>query len=107
MALLPEGGESYLLTFKTQEEVGVKAVTDSDGLHVKLSPIPIGEWMYINGNFREARQVEVYDMRGVKRLHKAGVLPGQGVYMGALSAGLYYITVDTDKGVFRTKVLKR
>ena len=107
VALLPEGGESYLLTFKTQEEVGVKAVTDSDGLHVKLSPIPIGEWMYINGNFREARQVEVYDMRGVKRLHKAGVLPGQGVYMGALSAGLYYITVDTDKGVFRTKVLKR
>lgn len=107
VALLPEGGESYMLTFKTQEEVGVKAVTDSDGLHVKLSPIPIGEWMYISGNFREARRVEFYDMRGIKRLNVANMVPGKGVYMGSLRAGLYYVTVTTDRGVFRTKVLKR
>lgn len=107
VTLLPEGGESYMLTFKTQEEVGVKAVTDSDSLHVKLSPIPIGEWMYISGNFREARRVEVYDMRGIKRLNVANMVPGKGVYMGSLRAGLYYVTVTTDRGVFRTKVLKR
>lgn len=79
----------------------------TDGIKVILSPLPIEDWLYVNGNFGKIQQVEVYDMRGVKRLHKAGVLPGQGVYTGALPAGIYYITVDTDKGVFRTKVLKR
>ena len=108
VALLPEGGESYLLTFKTQEEVGIKEVANTpDGLRVRLSPLPMGDWLYVNGNFGKIQQVEVYDMRGVKRLHKTGMLYGQGIFTGGLTAGLYYVTVSTDKGVFRTKVLKR
>ena len=108
VAFLPEGGESYLLTFKTQEEVGIKEVANTpDGLRVRLSPLPMGDWLYVNGNFGKIQQVEVYDMRGVKRLHKTGMLYGQGIFTGGLTAGLYYVTVSTDKGVFRTKVLKR
>lgn len=108
MAIAPDMTESDVAEFVyiVDGSDGIDEVS-TDGIKVILSPLPIEDWLYVNGNFGMTQQVEVYDMRGVKRLHKAGVLPGQGVYTGALSAGLYYITVDTDKGVFRTKVLKK
>ena len=65
------------------------------------------DWLFANGNFGIMKQVTVIDMRGIKRLQKSNALPGQGLYIGGLSAGLYYVIVDTDKGVFRTKVLKK
>ena len=108
MAIAPDMAESDVAEFIyiVDGSDGIDEV-GTDGLKVILSPLPIEDWLYVNGNFGMIQQVEVYDMRGVKRLHKAGVLPGLGVYTGSLPTGLYYITVDTDKGVFRTKVLKR
>ena len=108
IAIAPDMTESDVAEFVyiVDGSDGIDEVS-TDGLKVILSPLPIEDWLYVNGNFGKIQQVEVYDMRGVKRLHKTGILPGQGVYTGVLPTGLYYITVDTDKGVFRTKVLKR
>lgn len=107
IAQLPDGGESYLLAFQAPEVVGVKAMVQSDDLQIQLSPLPIGSWLSINGNFSEVHSFALYDMQGMKRLELAGLWPGQNVYTGSLPVGIYYAIVNTDKGIHRTKVLKR
>lgn len=89
----------------TGQDLGLNEIHSNDNL--RLSPLPMGDWLYVEGCFNEANFIEIYDMRGLRRICSKLVLPGQGVYTGSLPTGLYYITVDTDKGVFRTKVLKR
>ena len=80
---------------------------DSDALRIKITPIPIHDMMYISGNFNTLRMVNIYDMRGVKCLTAQNVQPDQSIYVGKLSAGIYYIQIVTDRGVYSTKVLKR
>lgn len=79
----------------------------SDALHIKITPIPVRNMMYISGNFSEIRMVNIYDMRGVKCLTAQNVQPDQRIYVGRLSAGIYYIQIVTDRGVYNAKVLKR
>lgn len=80
---------------------------DSDALRIKIAPIPIRDMMYISGNFSTLRVVNIYDMRGVKCLTAQNVQPDQNIYVGKLSAGIYYIQIITDRGVYSVKVLKR
>ena len=89
-----------------EEEVGtgLKSI-GNDALQMSIAPIPLREYMYITGNFKGIRQVDIYDMRGIKRVCANNAR--QGVYVGHLNAGIYYVVVSTDKGTYRAKVLKR
>ena len=78
-----------------------------DALRIKITPIPVYDQMYISGNFKEIRMVNIYDMRGVKCLSAQNAQPEQSIYVGHLTAGIYYIQIVTDRGVYSAKVLKR
>lgn len=78
-----------------------------DALRIKITPIPVYDQMYISGNFKEIRMVNIYDMRGIKCLSAQSAQPEQSIYVGHLNAGIYYIQIVTDKGVYSAKILKR
>lgn len=108
--------ESSSYTITVDRDIDIEALFDediitelkpveNDDLQVRLAPISLREYMYITGNFNEIRQVDIYDMRGIKSVTAKNVQ--QGLYVGHLSTGIYYVLVSTDKGVYRAKVLKR
>ena len=100
--------ETWLLNFEEQDIVkveDVKGVADHERL--LLSPMPLSSWMYLSGNFREVRMVEVYDMRGIRQIQAINLQSGQGIYVGNLRPGIYHVRATTDNGVYTTKVLKR
>lgn len=81
--------------------------TDGDALRINIEPLPLSNYMYITGNFKEIRNVFIYDIRGIKVLGEGNVQSGQGIYVGKLNQGIYYMQIATDRGVYRTKVLKK
>lgn len=100
--------ETWLLNFEEQDIVkveDVKGVADHERL--LLSPMPLSSWMYLSGNFREVRMVEVYNMRGIRQIQAINLQSGQGIYVGNLRPGIYHVRAMTDNGVYTTKVLKR
>lgn len=80
---------------------------DGNVLRVNIEPLPLSNYMYITGNFKEIRNVFIYDIRGIKVLGEGDVQSGQGIYVGKLNKGIYYMQIATDRGVYRTKVLKK
>ena len=92
--------------FKEKVTTGIQSL-DSEALQVSIRPLPLRENMYITGNFKEVHQVSIYDINGIKVLGANEIPSGQGIFVGRLKAGIYYILVATDRGVYRAKVLKR
>ena len=86
--------------------VGI-AQQSADDLIVRISPIPLGDWMTFEGNFNEIRRVEVVDMRGINMLQGRNLQRGQSLDCSRLSAGVYHVTVETERGKYLAKVLKR
>ena len=80
---------------------------DGDALRINIEPLPLSNYMYITGNFKEIRNVFIYDIRGINVLGEGNVQSGQGIYVGKLNKGIYYMQIATDRGVYRTKVLKK
>lgn len=103
--------ETWLLTFEErQEQVGIDDVTpDGSGSResIFITPLPLGDQMFVRGNFKEIRQLAVYDMQGVKHLQATGLRPGQQVSTSSLAKGVYHVVVCTEKGIYTKKVLKR
>lgn len=107
VADLTTADETFLLTFreKTEEELKIedaKAFT-SNGIHFRH----MGDMLYVSGNFGEAQSIDIYDLRGLRRVHHGRLLTGQGIYTGGLPAGIYQVVVRTDNGTYRAKVLKK
>ena len=90
--------------FVKQAATGIE-LSNNDVLRINIAPIPLGEYMYITGNFKEIRQINIYNMQGIKVLNTKNVQ--QGVSVGRLNAGIYYVNISTEKGNYRAKVLKR
>ena len=63
--------------------------------------------MFVSGNFKEIQHVSIYDMRGIKCLGLDNIQSGQGIYVSNLKTGIYYVQIVTDRGIYRTKVIKR
>lgn len=91
-----------------KEDVSTGIVSMADGkLKVLISPIPIDSRMYITGNFNEIRQVNVYNMSGIKCLSKSHVQAKEGINTSKLATGVYFVVISTDQGICRTKVVKK
>ena len=90
--------------FVKQAATGIE-LSNNDVLRINIAPIPLGEYMYITGNFKEIRQINIYNMQGIKVISTKDVQ--QGVSVGRLNAGIYYVNISTEKGNYRAKVLKR
>ena len=92
--------------FKEQITTGIQDA-EEEALNVSITPLPLQEHIYINGNFNEIEYVNIYSMNGSKVVGAYNVQPQEEIYVGMLQAGIYFIVVETDRGVFRTKVIKR
>ena len=103
--------ENWLLTFEErQEETAIQNVlADQTGCQerIVITPLPLGERLYVKGNFSEIQQLTVYDMNGLKRLQSNHLRQGEPVYTGHLPAGVYHVQLHTDRGIYSQKVLKR
>lgn len=83
------------------------AYMSEEMLKVRIALLPLGNWMYLSGNFHDIQQVNVFDMSGIKRISKSHVMTDEGIYIGHLTPGIYFIVISTDRGIYRTKVIKR
>ena len=103
--------ETWLLTFEERPEevsIGDMLASNADERErIVITPLPLGEQMFVKGSFSEIRQLTVYDMRGMKRLQRQHLRQGEGVFTGQLPAGVYHVQVCTDRGVYTQKVLKQ
>ena len=103
--------ETWLLTFEEHSEEttvhNVQADNGDERDRIVITPLPLGEQMFVKGNFNEIRQLTVYDLNGMKRLQRQHLRQGEGVFTGQLPAGIYHIQVCTDNGVYTQKVIKR
>ena len=84
---------------------GIETPTTDADMHVRISAR--GDWLTVTGDFRELRSVDVYDLRGMKRIQTMRVQAGQAVYIGLLPRGVYDVQVATDRGTMHVKMLKR
>lgn len=85
----------------------IKVISAEDGTKLIITPLPLGEQMFIIGDFNEIYRVSIYDMRGAKCLESLDVKQEQGVYTGMLKSGVYLVQIVTDKGVHSVKVIKK
>ena len=89
-----------------EEDTGIHHI-DSDELKVLISPLPLRDVMYITGNFQVVRNLSIYNMNGVKVLTRDNIQSNQAIDVGKFNAGIYLVQVVTDRGIYRTKILKR
>lgn len=92
--------------FKESVFTGLQPL-EGDALHVTITPLPLRDNMFVSGNFKEIQHVSIYDMRGIKCLGLDNIQSGQGIYVSNLKTGIYYVQIVTDRGIYRTKVIKR
>ena len=92
--------------FKESVFTGLQPL-EGDALHVTITPLPLRDNMFVSGNFKEIQHVSIYDMRGIKCLGLNNIQSGQGIYVSNLKTGIYYVQIVTDRGIYRTKVIKR
>lgn len=92
--------------FREQITTGIQDA-EEEALNVSITPLPLQDHIYINGNFNEIEYVNIYSMNGSKVVGAYNVQPQEEIYIGMLQAGIYFIVVETDRGIFRTKVIKR
>ena len=109
VASLPAEGDSYLLTFKTHEEVGISEVMASgSGGELQLRLTTHGDWLIISGEGSdEMMDVTLFDLRGMKRLQLRQVRGGQALNVARLPAGVYQVVIATADGWWRGKIMKR
>ena len=97
--------EEYILVFGERPTAiapvaGCSPVRD---LHFAIN----GGWLTIKSEDQcQACRVELFDLRGVKRLDKRYATTDQLIYVGWLPAGVYQVLVTTDQGYSRAKLLK-
>lgn len=84
---------------------GIETPTTGEDMHIRITAR--GDWLTVTGDFRELRSVDVYDLRGMKRIQTMRVQAGQAVYIGLLPRGVYDVQVATDRGTMHVKMLKR
>lgn len=104
---LPDGDERYVLTFTKEDEVSVKPIEISKGhnedIHLRL----LGNVLTVTGNIKEISVLSIYDMRGSKVFVGSDIQPGSDINISSLKPGAYIFKIDTDKGLFHTKILKK
>jgi len=83
------------------------ASTEADGqLCVTISPIPVTDRMTISGNFNVIDRLAVYSLNGIPVLQMQQVKPSTEVNVSRLTAGVYIIALQTDRGMYRMQFLK-
>jgi len=100
--------ESTAATFKTDEEVGIMEITNHE---LRIYPNPTtGELRIACRDVLQCvfTNVEVFDVYGrMQKSRKAEKQNGEwGLDISNLSAGIYFVKIETESGVVTKKVVK-
>ena len=106
-ASIDEDEDDYELIFTDRPDFTDIAAIRTDEVNVRISPLPLREWMYVSGDFNKLYNVDVLDLSGNIRLQTRSVQRNEGIYVGGLSKGIYLVRVITDKGTSVTKIVKK
>ena len=84
----------------------IEDITSSEELTIKVSPLPVSDRMFINGNFRRIRKLIVYDVNGVQKMLLEDIAPNEAIDASTLPSGVYLLTIQTEIGTRRIKIIK-
>lgn len=85
---------------------GIEDITASGKLSISVSPLPVGEKMFVHGNFERIQKLTIHDMNGIQMLRLQGVSPNEAINTSALPPSVYLLTIQTDKGTYKLKFVK-
>ena len=85
---------------------GIKSLQADGQLSVVISPMPVSDWMRISGNFKSINKLSVYSLNGTTCFQMRQVHPSTIINMSKLTPGLYIVSVQTDLGTYRTRIIK-
>ena len=74
---------------------------------IKISPLPLGDVMYISGDFDKVKQLMIVDISGAVRLSATDIPNGTAVSLTSLPQGIYIIRIATDDSLFTKKAYKK
>jgi len=97
--------ESVPATFKTDEEVGIKTITNNE---IRIYPNPTTGELTIDNGQLTINNVKVFDIygRNVLSHHPITTSSHHLINISHLSAGLYFVRISTEAGEVIKKVLK-
>ena len=84
----------------------IEDITSSEELTIKVSPLPVSDRMFLNGNFRRIRKLIVYDVNGVQKMLLEDIAPNEAIDASTLPSGVYLLTIQTEIGTRRIKIIK-
>lgn len=88
------------------EDTGI-ADNPSAGRAFTISPLPLRDVMYVDGDFSVMTKLVVVDVSGSIRISEMNVSRGSAIDVTSLPKGIYIVNVWTDNGKFIKKVLKK
>lgn len=100
-----EFGRSYAWLQNMEASVDMIVVPEKGSL--RLYPKPMKDQVYTSGDFDFIESMSFFDASGNLKLRKENVGKGEPVEVSTLSPGIYIIKVETDRGVFIEKTLKK
>ena len=104
------GRKKYRLSLGPETQVvdgsGIKSLQADGQLSVVISPMPVSDWMRISGNFKSINKLSVYSLNGTTCFQMRQVHPSTIIDMSKLTPGLYIVSVQTDLGTYRTRIIK-
>lgn len=92
--------------FQESITTGIQNAED-DVLHISITPQPLRDNIQITGNFQIIRRVDIYDLSGTKAFGTSDIQVNSPINIGNLKSGIYIIRIETDRGIYRAKVLKQ
>lgn len=86
--------------------LSIEGVAASGELKFNVNPVPIREQMRISGNFGQIRNLTIHDINGVQMLKVQQIAPDEAIDVSMLRPGVYVLTIHTDMGTGRLKIIK-
>ena len=100
------GSEGKQFTWIQNDGSGIDEIMADGDLQIIVAPNPIGDKMYISGSFNSIENMYVHDVNGLLRMQCQDVAPGQCINVSDMPTGFYILTIETDIGTGKVKVVK-
>jgi hypothetical protein len=94
-------GESALTCQIASISVGVHEAGSSD--HLQVYPNPANDLLTVRSDYN-IKDLRIIDLYGKEKYHMSGSYGFITVNVAGMPAGMYLVTITTDKGIFHTKL---
>jgi Leucine-rich repeat (LRR) protein len=95
-------GEITLLYNNTNN---ISAIENANA-NIKIYPNPVKDELHIESGDLKIESVEILDLTGKKLLTFNSQLSAHSIHVSALPQGIYFVKLETDKGIVTQKIIK-